>query len=233
VQYTAICRPMRMVPPAAVAAYRSARKLYRRIRRRAVFEQIYRDNLWGDSESRSGSGSSLASTEKIRKGLLDAIERLKVRTVIDAPCGDFYWLSQLDLGRYLTSYVGFDIVPRLIKQNRETWGTEKISFEEADLIKQPLPSADLILCRHLLIHLPFEDCIQLLRNFRSSGSRYLMITNSPHVEQNEEIIYTGSFRPLNLYLAPFHFPQAILTVDDSIGTDRTEAAVFQLSTLEI
>jgi hypothetical protein len=224
---------MEMVPAAALTAFRSARKLYRRIRRQAVFEQIYRENLWGDAESRSGSGSGLAATEKIRNGLLETIERLKIQTMIDAPCGDFYWLSKVDLAKHLASYTGFDIVPQMIARNRQTWATEKISFEEADLIKRVPPRADLILCRHLLIHLPFEDCLRLLRNFKSSGSRYLMITNSPLIERNEEILFTGSFRPVNLYVAPFQFPPPIWSVDESQGEDRTEAAVFELATLTI
>ena len=222
-----------IAPPAAISLYRSARAFYRRLRRRAVFEQIYRENLWGDSESRSGHGSGLAATEKIRDGLLDVITRLQIHTMIDAPCGDYSWVSALSLADHLTAYIGFDIVPQLIARNKQLWGTNKISFEITDLVKRVPPGADLILCRHLLIHLPLEDCMRVLRNFKSSGSRYLMITNQPDVERNDEIIFTGSFQPRNLYLPPFSFPQPIWSVDDSQGQDRSEAAIFQLSTLNI
>jgi hypothetical protein len=222
------------VPSVALAVYRSARAFYRRLRGRAVFEKIYRDNQWGDSESRSGSGSGLAATEKIRKGLIDAIERLDVRTMIDAPCGDYYWLSKLNLAEHLTCYLGFDIVPQVIARNKQRWAADKISFAALDLIQRVPPRADLILCRHLLIHLPFDDCIRVLRNFKSSGSRYLMITNQPQVEQNQEIIFTGSYRPLNLYLPPFRFPQPISSIDDSQGPeDKAEAAVFELSMINL
>jgi hypothetical protein len=78
---------------------------YRRLRRRAVFEHLYRENLWGNLESRSGSGSCWAATEKIRSGLLDTFKRLNIQTMIDAPCGDFYWLSKLNLGQHLAWYV--------------------------------------------------------------------------------------------------------------------------------
>jgi hypothetical protein len=224
---------MGMIRSAAIDAYRSARKLYRRIRRKSVFEQIYRKNLWDDSESRSGSGSGLAATERIRQGLTETLERLNIQTMIDAPCGDFYWLSRLSLDKRLASYIGFDIVPDLIARNKQSWATGRISFEVADLVRQVPPRADLIFCRHLLIHLPFGDSMSLLRNFKSSGSKYLMITTSPHVEKNEEIIYTGSFRPLNLYRAPFNFPPPLFSVDDSIGDDLTKAAVFELSSLDV
>jgi hypothetical protein len=214
--------------------YRSARAQYKRLRRRAVFAQIYNANLWGGAESRSGTGSGLATTEKIRVGLRDTIQRFAIRTMVDAPCGDFHWLSKLDLPQYLDRYVGLDIVPQLIKQNERRWAANGISFELADLTRQVPPRADLILCRHLLIHLPFDDCFRVLRNFKRSGSRYLMITNQQQVRQNEEIIFTGSFRPINLCLPPFHLPEPIWSVDDSQGSnDRSVAALFELQTLNL
>jgi hypothetical protein len=217
-----------------LAAYRSARAIYRRFRRRSVFAKIYRENLWGDPESRSGPGSGLARTDKFRAGLLDAIQRLDVHTMVDAPCGDYAWLSALDLAQHLTWYRGLDIVPQMIRRNRELWGSERILFEDADLARRAPPQADLILCRHLLIHLPFADCLRVLRNFKSSHSRYLMITNQPQVLRNEEILFTGSFRPLNLHLPPFDLPQPICSIDDSRDADDgAVSAVFELSTLGV
>ncbi len=212
----------------------SMRAMYRRMRKQSVFEKIYRQNLWGDAESRSGSGSGLAATEKIRSGLLDAIQRLGIQTIVDAPCGDFYWLSKLNLPQHLTWYQGFDIVPQVIAQNKKLWTSQNISFQAADLIKSVPPRADLILCRHLLIHLTLEDGLRVLRNFKSSGSQYLMITNQPETERNNEILFTGSYRPVNLYLPPFNFPPPIFSIDDAQAPgDTAEAAVFPLATLPI
>jgi hypothetical protein len=222
-----------MAPQAVLSAYRNAKALYRRLRRRTVFEQIYRENLWGDGESRSGTGSGITATEKIRHGLLDAIQRLDVQSMIDAPCGDFYWVSTLNLEQHLRSYIGFDIVPDVISRNKNRWAGENISFELADLVKSVPPMADLILCRHLLIHLPLADCLRVLHNFKASGSRYLMITNQPQAERNDEILFTGSYRPINLYLPPFNFPQPIWAVDDSQPQGHLEAAIFRLATLNV
>jgi hypothetical protein len=217
-----------------VPFYRQARSAYRRFQRQNVFEQIYRDNLWGGSESRSGPGSGLAATENLRSGLLDTIKRFDVHTMIDAPCGDFAWMSALNLTQHLEYYIGYDIVPQVISENKKLRAAKNISFELADLVKRIPPKSDLILCRHLLIHLPFKDGIRVLRNFKSSGSRLLMITNQPQVERNNEILYTGSFRPINLYLPPFSFPQPIWSVDDSEGKgDGSEAALFELAELDI
>lgn len=223
-----------MLTQPVMAAYRALRAHYRSLRKRSVFEKIYRENLWGDAESRSGSGSGLAATEKVRKGLLEAIQRLDVRTIVDAPCGDYYWLSTVDLSQKLTWYQGFDIVPQLIDQNNRRFSTEKISFKTSDLIKRVPPRADLILCRHLLIHLSLDDCLRVLRNFKASGSRYLMITNQPDADRNQEILFTGSYRPVNLRLPPFNFPEPLCSIDDAQGDqDRSEAAIFELQSLAV
>lgn len=223
-----------MLPQPVKTAYRSLRAFYRSLRKRSVFEKIYRENLWGDAESRSGGGSGLAATEKVRRGLLDAIQRLDVHTIVDAPCGDYYWLSTVDLSRNLTWYKGLDIVPQLIEQDNKRFATDKISFEATDLIKRVPPRADLILCRHLLIHLTFEDGLRVLRNFKDSGSKYLMVTNQPHVQRNEEIIFTGSYRPVNLHLSPFNFPQPLWTIDDAQGEqDQSVAAIFELQKIAV
>ena len=128
----------------------------------------------------------------------------------------------------------FDIVPHLILQNNQRFATEKISFEATDLIKRVPPRADLILCRHLLIHLSFKDGWRVLRNFKSSGSKYLMITNQPQVQRNEEIIFTGSYRPVNLHLPPFNFPQPLWSIDDAQGDqDQSVAEIFELQTMTV
>ncbi len=214
----------------ARGTYNSARSLYRRFRKRSVFEEIYRQNLWGDRESRSGAGSGQDATTNIRQGLVDLIQRLNIRSIVDAPCGDFYWLSTVDLARHVESYRGVDIVPEMIRENTRRFGDDKISFGTVDLVKEVLPAADLILCRHLLIHLTLADCCRVLRNFKKSGARYLMITNQPQAEKNEEILFTGAYRPVNLFLPPFSFPQPLCSVKDSQGdNDLSEAAVFDLA----
>src|ERR1700728_2373934 len=116
-----------MLPQPVKAAYRSARTLYRRLRKRSVFEKIYREPVGRCRVALWNRAFGLAATEKVRKGLVDAIQQLDVHTIIDAPCGDFYWLSTLDLAQHLTWYRGFDIVPQAIAKNKQRFTTEKIS----------------------------------------------------------------------------------------------------------
>src|ERR1700690_4609194 len=72
-----------------------------------IFLDAFRDNRWGDAESISGPGSNLRVTEEIRKAIPELIADLGVRSILDIPCGDFNWMSRLDLG---VDYTGADIV---------------------------------------------------------------------------------------------------------------------------
>ena len=114
-------------------------------------------------ESASGRGSDLDNTETIRAALPALIREWGIRTMIDAPCGDFHWMSRLDLG--LERYIGVDIVAELIELNRQKYRIEAVrEFRVMDLVRDRLPAADLILCRDCLVHLSLpEACAEIGR----------------------------------------------------------------------
>src|SRR5688572_32614789 len=72
------------------------------------FALIYQTNLWFDAESRSGTGSSLESTARLRESLPPWPLRLNAHRLLEVPCGDFNWMSHVDLSRI--EYTGGDIV---------------------------------------------------------------------------------------------------------------------------
>jgi hypothetical protein len=169
----------------------------------AVFQEIHDSNDWGSNSSVSGPGSEIRETEDIRKLLPELVRRLDIKTILDAPCGDFSWMKQVELSG--CDYVGADVVLPLINRNQLEYGRPNRSFVRVDLTKEPLPKADLILCRDCLIHLSFKDALATIRNFRRSGGGYLLITTDPTVEANRPI-RTGGYRAVNLQLPPFNFP---------------------------
>ena len=183
---------------------------------RTVFSRIYEKNLWGDTESRSGTGSTLARTATIRTELRALLDSVGARSLLDAACGDFNWMAQVDLGGI--SYVGIDIVPELIARNQELHGRAGREFIVADIARDTLPEVDVILCRDCLIHHSFEDALAVVANFRQSKSRYLLATTHTTVQRNIDIA-TGSWRSLNLELPPFNFPRPLrlLTEDEELG----------------
>ena len=83
------------------------------------------------------------------------------------------------------------------------------------MTRDDLPKADLILCRHCLTHLPNLLVQRALRQFKRSGSTYLMTTTLPGLRENQDT-FTGGFRPLNLELQPFQLPAPLMLVEDCV-----------------
>jgi len=192
-------------------------KISRFWRRRAtrevehVFARIHRRRLWGSDESVSGPGSERARAALFLPELLAAVRELGVERILDAPCGDFNWAPPL--ADSVQSYVGLDVVPELIQGNRERHAAPGRRFELGDLVRDPLPRADLILCRDCLVHLPNEDIVLALRNFQRSASTYLATTTFTGARKNADI-RLGHWRPLNLERPPFDLPPPLRLVDE-------------------
>jgi len=176
-----------------------------------IFKQIYQKNIWGGTESRSGEGSSLEATKVIRQAIPNLLDRLGVKTLLDAPCGDCHWIRRMEL--HDVRYLGVDIVPEIIEQlNSEDWG----EFHCSDILQDHLPEADLILCRDCLVHLCSGDISRAIRNFRQNGAKWLLSTTFPRhgngrVIQSHE---TGRWRPYNLQAPPFNFPEPVELINE-------------------
>ncbi|MFC9254517.1 class I SAM-dependent methyltransferase [Amycolatopsis thailandensis] len=170
------------------------------------FTYIFRSRLW-TSSSVSGPGSESVQTQGLREQLPALLERFGVRTLLDLPCGDFGWLSEVDLD--LDRYIGADIVTDLVEANAARFRDDPVrEFRILDLTGDPLPAADLVLCRDCLVHLSFADIERALGNLRRSGSRYLLTTTFTELGTNNDIV-TGDWRPLNLCREPFGFPEPL------------------------
>ena len=194
---------------------------------RRVFERIHDGNLWDDPESRSGRGSNRAATDNVRRELPRLLRDLGVRRLLDAPCGDFEWMRHIATS--VDVYVGVDIVPALIQRNSDLYGAPGISFLCADITTDPLPAADLVLCRDCFFHLPTRLIRQSIQNFARTGARYLLVTNHPKVREYRDIA-VGSFRPVNLERPPFGFPPPIARIAES-GDEERQLSLWELSTL--
>lgn len=194
--------------------------VYYRIRypKESVFETIHKRRTWG-TESSSGGGSDLEQTESTRKMLPVLLKKVGARSMLDAPCGDFHWMSHIVAD--LDSYVGCDIVPELIERNSENYASDKVRFVSADITKDPLPRADVILCRDCMVHLSYADAFNSLRNLKRSGSTYLLATTYPGLLKRNWNIITGMWKPLDLQLAPYSFPEPIELVNEN-STETTD-----------
>lgn len=168
-----------------------------------VFTDYYIKNFWKNNSSRSGPGSDLVQTEKLIRDLPGILKEYDCKTMLDAPCGDFFWMHHVDLTGI--QYTGADIVKELIQRNQEVYGNDSRVFIHRNLQTDLLESFDLIFCRDLMVHLSNDSIIKLIRNFKRSGSRYLLTTNFNGDFKNIDIV-AGDWRVLNLMSPPFNFP---------------------------
>lgn len=173
--------------------------------KRAIFEEIYHKDFWGNKESVSGSGSSLKNTAKVIEFLPEIVKRYHIKKLLDIPCGDFNWMKEVDLD--FVQYLGADIVKDLISENERKYANYQRSFFHADLTTSRLPPVDLIFCRDCLVHLSYKDIFLALENIKNSQSRYLLTTTF-YRHQNKDIV-TGAWRPINLTAHPFNLPEPL------------------------
>lgn len=193
----------------------------------AVFRDIYAGNEWDGTDSVSGPGSSMAATANVRAALPDLLMDLGVKSLLDVPCGDAFWISAcLPAG---ITYTGGDVVPELIQYNRLT-KSQLGTFCVLDLVSSPLPTADLILVRDCFIHLPNHMIIEALLNIRRSDIRYLLTTTFPQEPVNQDI-ELGGYRPVNLTLDPFGLvePDRLILDEDGVRQNGKHLGLWKLS----
>ena len=176
-----------------------------------IFTKIYHENAWKDDQTASGPGSRLEETEIIRSELPRLIEKYKINSILDLPCGDFFWMRTVDLN---IDYTGADIVLDMIRNNQLHYGSySNKRFICIDILGNRIPSADLFLCRDCLPHLSQKDVLQAIKSIISSTCSYLFTTTFPEVETNLDIV-TGAWRPINLQIHPYNFPIPLESFDE-------------------
>ncbi len=194
-----------------------------------VFETIYETNRWGSRESTSGTGSTLEQTRVTRQRLPSLLERYKIKSLLDIPCGDFHWMSHVSLNEI--GYIGGDIVQAIVHRNRTEHDHD---FRVLDIISSKLPESDLVITRDCLVHLSDANVFASIVNIKASGSKYLLTTTFPGRENSD--IQTGEWRAIDLQAGPFHFPIPIEIINEGctefggIYSDKS-LALFDVSQL--
>lgn len=185
--------------------------------RKSYFQSVYQNNLWNGRESRSGQGSDLASVDTIIEHIPKILQKYKISSFLDVPCGDFNWMREIDFGS--TIYIGGDIVPDIIENNNNQYSSDMRIFNVIDIMLDPLPSVDIIFVRDCFIHFSTDFVMQSIVNISRSSIKYLCVTHDldkgryPDGKNIELGVVDGGvhyyFRPLNFELPPFSFPPPI------------------------
>ena len=194
------------------------------------FSHIYENAVWqmGDETTPlSGRGSGLKSTLNVRHELPKILDSLGAKSVLDLGCGDFSWMSEIQLRQL---YIGADIVGSVIRANIQRFASPKHRFLTIDATKDALPVADVVLCREMIFHLSFSDIAMVLKNIALSGAKYVILTNDKVTKFNADIV-SGDYRVLNLLIKPFSFPSPLHSMSDCAVSEGRSLDVWKSSDL--
>ena len=180
---------------------------------RAAFETM----SWAGKKGspRSGPGSTLAWTKQLRQALPRVFDQYGVKTFLDAPCGDWFWMQHVDLSAL--TYIGGDISSEVVAANAARFAKPDVSFLHLDITSDPLPAADMMLCRDCLMHLKTWLRWKFFENFAASDCKYLM-TTVHHVLENQNVKANGGYKSFNPAVAPFSFTPALELIPESAET---------------
>ena len=179
--------------------------------RKEQFEVVYKAGGFGSSPSLSGVGSNFENTENIRVELPKLVNKYRITTILDIPCGDLYWMRHVDLGSI--NYTGADIIEELVRINEQKYGSGTKSFQVLDIVEDKLPCVDLVICRDCLIHLKLKDILSALASIKKSGSKYLLVSTYPQSKANSEL-GEQFWRPINLQIKPFALGDPLEIIHD-------------------
>lgn len=160
----------------------------------------------------------MGQTVVVRRELPRIISEYDVTSLLDIPCGDLHWISQITLPQG-TTYIGADIVPQLIAANREKY--PHIDTRVLDIVTDSLPKSDLVLVRDLFGHLTNQEVTSAIENIRRSGSRLLLTTTFPNMP--DSVGRTGGWRPINMNyfgLTPIELVDEELLREDGVNVGK-------------
>lgn len=173
-----------------------------------IFTKYYESNYWGDSESRSGGGSNYDQTTHIREEIVLLIKKYNIQSVFDCPCGDFNWFKHIV--HNIPKYIGADIVPTLIENNKRTYEQSFLTF---DIIMDKIPDEiEMIFCRDLFVHFPLEYIIKAFNNIKKSKAKYILMTT--FIDRDFRDINIGGWRPISFLNKPFSFPKPLTIINE-------------------
>lgn len=173
--------------------------------RQLVFDTIYYKNWWQSSESASGPGSELRATARYRKALVSFLQRNRITSMFDAPCGDLNWMREV-LEAVPVRYIGGDISAAVISEAQSR--CPDLDIRQFDICVDEFPDVEVWHCRDALLHLSFADVWAALANAAGSNLKFALLTTHRGRLLRNLDIETGGVRPLDLERPPFRFPPA-------------------------
>lgn len=174
----------------------------------SVFTNVYEKGIWGcnsEGKGSSGGGSFPENCQQYIHYLQEFMSSRNIKSVVDAGCGDW------GFSRYINwdgiEYVGYDVVKYIVELNQKRYSANKpnIIFVHGNFLTIDLPPADLLLCKHVLQHLPNQDILAFLPQLKKY--KYILITNTINgatLSGNNEDTHIGGGHHLDFTKPPFN-----------------------------
>ena len=164
---------------------------------REVFSEIYKHGGWG-GKGCSGSGSVTDTiTEPYIKTISNYLQSIAPnKTIVDLGCGDMRVSSHLL--RYCSKYIGVDVVPFLIEQQKYTnLGRDRVRFQCLDIAEDELPDGDICMLRQVLQHLSNKQIEKVLNKIQKY--EICLVTehypsDNPNIIPNKDMVHGGKIR---------------------------------------
>lgn len=167
-----------------------------------IFEDIYKNNIWGGS----GSGSHLQNCLPLIEFLKLYLVENNIISLVDIGCGDFQWMPVL-LSDTDVKYTGIDIVSSLIEVNSKKFPQYEFIHIDAYNKIENLPPSDLYLIKDVIQHWPSEIIVSWLDSFfyKYPNGKLITVNCCNQISDVRKLEVGGgeplsmSYYPLNLY----------------------------------
>jgi hypothetical protein len=161
------------------------------------FELIYKLGLWKGEEavSASGHGSEQDANVAFVQFLNGLIANYSLTSVVDVGSGDWSYMKQVSIPHY----TGYDVSQLIVDQTTLQYAAQNVSFHLATA-KQVYAAADLLICKDVLQHLPYQEVHRILE--QRTNYRVAVFVNDVAPTENKDV-RAGSYRSLDVQKKPF------------------------------
>lgn len=171
--------------------------------RSQYFDAVYRTRFWTGRRPEvpaSGPGSTRQAAANAIRAIERTVRDLRIELLLDAPCGDKSWVGGASLPSH-TEYVGVDVTAASAASIvLDLVDTQKVYEKLSPIVAH---RTTLVLCRHLLFHLPHSEGIQVIQNLKGTGARWLLTSTYLRAEDNERDFVFADGHKTNLLKSPY------------------------------
>lgn len=157
------------------------------------YEKAYWNGRYGGDKLKEGNTSGYGSYDEQLERKLNFLRPLEgVKTITEIGCGDFNFGSRVVSLYEDVKYSGYDISEVIIDRNKRCFPQHTFGMMEEEI-----PTADLVLCVDVLLHVIDEKEAEKMLNFlHGIWKKYLVITAYERDEFKENHVRIRKFDPL-------------------------------------